>query len=124
MACSSGGGGRRLGNLGDEISNNGEDGKNLYPHFLQPLLENIDRRSCNDGNQELIPVFNNPLETRTGENQSRFYIISTIRLSPAENTRCSNPFQFQEDSDADEKWSASLRISKYYIHQRVSFHKV
>ncbi len=35
-------------------------GKNLCPNFLQPLLENIDRRSCNGGSQELIPRFHNP----------------------------------------------------------------
>ncbi len=38
----------------------GEMGKALCPNFLQPLLENIDRRSCNDGSRELIPVFHNP----------------------------------------------------------------
>ncbi len=30
------------------------------PNFLQPLLENIDRRSCNDARRELIPAFHNP----------------------------------------------------------------
>ncbi len=28
--------------------------------FLRPFLKNIDRRSYNDGNQELFPVFHNP----------------------------------------------------------------
>ncbi len=28
--------------------------------FSNLLFENIDRRSCNDGSQELIPVFHNP----------------------------------------------------------------
>ncbi len=35
-------------------------GKDFCPHFLQPFLENIGRRSCNDGSRELIPVFHNP----------------------------------------------------------------
>ncbi len=35
-------------------------GKDRCPNFLQPFLENIDRRSCNDGSREIIPVFHNP----------------------------------------------------------------
>ncbi len=35
-------------------------GKNLCPNFLQPLLENINKRSCNGGSRELIPRFHNP----------------------------------------------------------------
>ncbi len=38
----------------------GEMGKNFTPIFFQPFLENIDRRSCNDGSRELIAVFHNP----------------------------------------------------------------
>ncbi len=38
----------------------GEMGKDFCPNFLQPFLENVDRRSCNDGSQELIQVFHNP----------------------------------------------------------------
>ncbi len=34
--------------------------KDFCPNFLQPFLENIDRMSCNDGSQELIPIFHNP----------------------------------------------------------------
>ncbi len=37
-----------------------EMGKDLCPNFLQPFLENIDRRSCDDGGRELIPIFHNP----------------------------------------------------------------
>ncbi len=37
-----------------------EMGKDFCPNLLQPFLENIDRRSCNDGSRELIPVFHNP----------------------------------------------------------------
>ncbi len=37
-----------------------EMGKDFCLNFLQPILENIDRRSCNDGSRELIPVFHNP----------------------------------------------------------------
>ncbi len=33
----------------------GKMGKNFCPHFLQPLLENVDRRSCNS----LIPIYYN-----------------------------------------------------------------
>ncbi len=36
-------------------------GKDFCPNFLKPFLEKIDRRSCNDGSRELIPVFHNPL---------------------------------------------------------------
>ncbi len=35
----------------------GKMGKDFSPNFLQPFLENIDRRNCNDGSRELIPVF-------------------------------------------------------------------
>ncbi len=37
-----------------------EMGKNFCPNVLQPFLESIDRRSCNDGSRELIPVIHNP----------------------------------------------------------------
>ncbi len=29
-------------------------------NFLEPFLENIDRRSCNDGSRELFPMLPNP----------------------------------------------------------------
>ncbi len=32
-------------------------GKDFCPDILQPLLENFDRRSSNDGSRELIPIF-------------------------------------------------------------------
>ncbi len=35
-------------------------GKDFCPNFLQPFLENVDRRSCNYGSRGLIPVFYNP----------------------------------------------------------------
>ncbi len=35
-------------------------GEHFDPKFLQPFRESIERRSCNDGSQELIPVFHNP----------------------------------------------------------------
>ncbi len=38
----------------------GEMGKDFCPNVLQPFLENIDRRSYNDGSLGLIPVFHNP----------------------------------------------------------------
>ncbi len=34
--------------------------KDFCPNFLQPFLENIARRRCNDGSRELIPVFHSP----------------------------------------------------------------
>ncbi len=46
------------------IQSMGEMGKDFCPNFLQPFLENIDRRSCNDGSRELIPVFHNPHRKR------------------------------------------------------------
>ncbi len=55
--------GWEVGNWGDEYSVNGGDGEDFYPNFLQPFLENIDRRSCNDGSRELIRVFHNPHRT-------------------------------------------------------------
>ncbi len=42
------------------VQSMGEVGKDFCPNFLQPFLENIDRRSCNDGSRELIPEFHNP----------------------------------------------------------------
>ncbi len=38
----------------------GENGKGFCSNFLQPFLEIIDRRSCNDGSREPNPVFHNP----------------------------------------------------------------
>ncbi len=38
----------------------GEIGKDFCPNVLQPFLETIDRRNCNDGSRELSPVFHNP----------------------------------------------------------------
>ncbi len=48
------------GKGGVSVQSMGEMGKYFCPNFLQPFLENIDRRSCNDGSRELIPVFDNP----------------------------------------------------------------
>ncbi len=42
------------------VQSMGETGKVFCPNFLQPFLENIGRRSCNDGSREPIPVFHNP----------------------------------------------------------------
>ncbi len=35
----------------------GEIGKNSYPNFLQPFLENIDRRSCTTEAGSLVQYF-------------------------------------------------------------------
>ncbi len=51
-------GGREKGGM--SVQSMGEMGKDVCPNFLHPFLENIDRRSCNDGSRELIPVFHNP----------------------------------------------------------------
>ncbi len=42
---------------GDECSAKGGDGKDFCQNFLQPFLEKFNRKSCNDGSRELIPVF-------------------------------------------------------------------
>ncbi len=42
------------------VQSMGEMGKDFRTNFLQPFLENIDRRSGFDGNRELSPVFHNP----------------------------------------------------------------
>ncbi len=52
--------GRGGGKWGGSVQSMGEMGNNFCPNLLQPFLENIDRRSCNDGSWELIPVFHNP----------------------------------------------------------------
>ncbi len=45
---------------GDECSvSGGGMSKDFCPNFFQSFLENIDRRSCNNGSWELIPVFHN-----------------------------------------------------------------
>ncbi len=41
------------------VQSMGEMGKDYCPNFLHNFLENIDRKSCNDGSRELIPVFHN-----------------------------------------------------------------
>ncbi len=48
------------GGLEVSVQSMGEVKKDFCPNFPQPLHENIDRRSCNDGSRELIPVFHNP----------------------------------------------------------------
>ncbi len=49
-----GGGGKGIKEI--SVKSMGERGKD----FLHPLLENIDRKRCNDGSREPIPVFHNP----------------------------------------------------------------
>ncbi len=48
------------GKGGVSVQSLGEMGKDFYLNFLQPFLENIDRKSCNDESREFIPVFHNP----------------------------------------------------------------
>ncbi len=49
-----------MGGWGVSVQSMGEMGKDFCSNFVQPFLENIDRRSCNDGSRELIPVLHNP----------------------------------------------------------------
>ncbi len=53
-----GGGGSEKGCV--SVQSLGEMGKDFCPSFLQPLLENVDRMSFNDGSRERVPVFHNP----------------------------------------------------------------
>ncbi len=53
------GGGRGKGG-GVSVQSMGEMGEDFCSNFLQPFLENIDRRSCNDGSRELISVLHKP----------------------------------------------------------------
>ncbi len=53
------GGGRRK-KEGMSVQSMGEMGKGFCSNFLQSFLENIDRRSCDDGGWQLIPIFHNP----------------------------------------------------------------
>ncbi len=51
--------GEEYGNGEVSVQSMWEMEKDFFPNFLQPLLETFDRRSCNDGNRKLIPVFHN-----------------------------------------------------------------
>ncbi len=42
------------GKWGYEYLVSGGMGKDFRPNFLQPLLENINRTSCNDGSREYL----------------------------------------------------------------------
>ncbi len=55
-----GGRGGRENGGGDSVQLVGEMGKDFCLNFLQPFLEKNDRRSCNDGSRQLIPVFHSP----------------------------------------------------------------
>ncbi len=57
VVCRWKGGGVGKWGVGVSVQSMGEVGKGFCPNFLQPFFENIDRRSCNDGSRELIPVF-------------------------------------------------------------------
>ncbi len=54
------GGMERVGNWEINVQSMGEMGKDFCPNYRQAFVENIVRRSCNDGSRELIPVFHNP----------------------------------------------------------------
>ncbi len=55
--CADGKGGVGERGIRVSVQSMGEMGKDFCPNFLKALLENIDRRSCNDGSWELIPIF-------------------------------------------------------------------
>ncbi len=57
--CTGGKGGGRGKGMWANVQSMGQMRKDFCPNFLQPFLENIHRRSCNDGSRELIPVFRN-----------------------------------------------------------------
>ncbi len=57
-------GGGGVGKRGMSVQLMGEVGKDFCPNFLQSFLENIDRRSCDDGGWQLIPIFNNAVESQ------------------------------------------------------------
>ncbi len=50
--CASGTGGE--GKWGDDYLVSGGMGKDFCPNFLQPLLENINKTSCNEGSREFL----------------------------------------------------------------------
>ncbi len=58
--CADGMGGGGKGNGEMSVQSMREMGKDLCPNILQPFFENIDKRNCNDGSRELIPVLHNP----------------------------------------------------------------
>ncbi len=53
--CAGGKGGVREMGMGVSVQSMREMGKDFCPNFLQPFLENIDRRSCNDGSPQPSP---------------------------------------------------------------------
>ncbi len=53
-------GGEGLENGSMSVQSMEEMVKDFCQNLPQPFLENIDRRSCNDGSPDLIPVFLNP----------------------------------------------------------------
>ncbi len=53
-------GGLQVGKKGVRVQSMEEMGKDFCPNFLELFLENIDRRSCNDGSREFIPVYRSP----------------------------------------------------------------
>ncbi len=61
--CAGGKGVGRGKGGGVSVQSMGKMGKDFCPNFLQPFLETIDRRSCNDGSRKLIPVFHKPHRT-------------------------------------------------------------
>ncbi len=52
--------GENRGGVKMSVQAMGEMGRDFFPNFLHPFLENIDRRGRNNGSRQLIPVFNNP----------------------------------------------------------------
>ncbi len=55
-----GGGGVAKYGVDVGVQSMGEMGKDFCPNVHQLFLQNIERRSCNDGRRELIPVFHKP----------------------------------------------------------------
>ncbi len=70
--CAGGKGGGR------SVQSMGEMGKDFCPNFLQPFLKNIDRRSCSDGNWQLIPIFHKPA-TLESLDRVPYKVTSSVR---------------------------------------------
>ncbi len=53
-----------------------EMGKGFCPNFIQPFLENIDRKRPNGGSWEMIPVFHKP--HRKGRPFTLEYLVGVL----------------------------------------------
>ncbi len=68
----------------------GEMGKDFCTNFLQPLFENINRRSCNDGNLERNPVFYRPYRKGRPSHSAVALILEFLVGVPSKAASSSN----------------------------------